>query len=241
MSVVRLYFIIRSFYLDPEDRYYSLGYTTNTVEINLAVLCASAPALWPLFRRWFPGIFHSLGLDRPYLYPDIEVGYATQKSRASHVMTTPAKSYKVKVSWKEHRKTPSWVDRGKSPSAASSIDNIPPQQPYAHERGFTRGSDEEGSGSGGSNTLPIQLNTGGGRPRGNTNTTIGGASDRGNNNNNGGSSSPRSWNAFYDEEDDDVDDNFSTQDDSETYHGVLRSTPTMEHHNHYRDTIGQAR
>ncbi|KAM7209666.1 hypothetical protein V8F20_000069 [Naviculisporaceae sp. PSN 640] len=240
MSAVRLYYIIRQFYLEPEDRNYSLGYITNTIEINLAVLCASAPALWPLFRRWFPGMFHSLGLDRPYLYPDIEVGYATQKSRVSH-LTTPTKSLKVKVSWKAHRKTPSWVDRGKSPSNASSTEDMP----HAHglSGGVPRPSDGgggEGSGSvsPGSSTLPIQFT--GNRPRGNTNTTV--AEDGGGpRTQNGGNTSPRSWESFYDEEDH-TDDDFSWRDESETYHGVLRPMPTREHPNHLRrDTIGQAR
>ncbi|KAM7191026.1 hypothetical protein V8F33_009143 [Rhypophila sp. PSN 637] len=252
MSVVRLYFIIRSFYLDPKDRNYSLGYTTNTIEINLAVLCASAPALWPLFRRWFPGMFHTLGLDRPYLYPDIEVGYATQKSRVSQLLTTPTKSLRVKVSWKEHRKTPSWVDRGKSPSVASSSDEMP--APQHHGLGFADGGGGGGgegsgsSGSGGSTSmLPLQLNT---RPRGNTNTTVPSTAEVGvHGGGGGGNTSPRSWDTFYDEEDDDGDDGFSfhhDDDDAETYHGVLRPTPTISkehhhHHHHRRDTIGQAR
>lgn len=236
ISVVRLYFIIRSFYLDPEDRNYSLGYTTNTIEINLAVLCASAPALWPLFRRWFPGLFHSLGLDRPYLYPDIEVGYATQKSRASH-LTTPTKSLKVKVSWKAHRKTPSWVDRGKSPSNASSTEDMP----HPHGLSIPRASDGGeglGSGSPGGSMLPIQFT--GNRPRGNTNTTVRSATAVEGGAANGGNTSPRSWESFYDEADH-TDDDFSYQEESETYHGVLRPTPTREHPNHRRDTIGQAR
>ncbi|KAK3935242.1 hypothetical protein QBC46DRAFT_346837 [Diplogelasinospora grovesii] len=48
MSVVRLYYVIRAFYTKPADPHYSLGYTTDTVEINLAIITASVPALWPL-------------------------------------------------------------------------------------------------------------------------------------------------------------------------------------------------
>lgn len=29
----------------------------NVVEINLAIICASGPALRPLFRTWFPSLF----------------------------------------------------------------------------------------------------------------------------------------------------------------------------------------
>jgi len=214
MGAVRLYFIIRSFYLKPADSHYSLGYTTNTIEINLAVLCASAPALWPLFRRWCPGMFQSLGLDRPYLYPDIEVGYATQKSRVSH-LAAPPKSLRVKVSWKEHRKTPSWVDRGKSPSAASS----------------SNGAEDVGGGG-----APLTQVT---RPRGNTQSTVrGGAGDE-------GSSSPRSCDTFYDDNVEEDERDYG-EDESETYHGVIRPSPSRERerereHDWRRDTIGQAR
>jgi hypothetical protein len=73
--VIRLYFIIRLWYSDVEDQHYSVGYTLNTVEVNLAIVTATIPALWPLARRWFPAMFESMGINRPYLYPDIEVGY----------------------------------------------------------------------------------------------------------------------------------------------------------------------
>ncbi|KAG7291799.1 hypothetical protein NEMBOFW57_001820 [Staphylotrichum longicolle] len=73
-SVLRLYFIIRVWYVKPEDTHYSLGYTLNTIEVNLAIVTATIPTLWPLARLWFPAMFESMGLNRPYLYPDIEVG-----------------------------------------------------------------------------------------------------------------------------------------------------------------------
>lgn len=73
--MVRLYFIVRLWYFEVEDQHYSIGYTLNTVEVNLAIVTATIPALWPLGRRWFPAVFESMGINRPYLYPDIEVGY----------------------------------------------------------------------------------------------------------------------------------------------------------------------
>ncbi|KAK3330526.1 hypothetical protein B0H66DRAFT_66210 [Apodospora peruviana] len=221
IGAVRLYSIIRSFYLKPEDNNWTLGYTTNTIEINLSVLAASAPALWPLARRWFPRAFQSLGLDRPYLYPDIEVGYATQKSRASQ-LTTPTKSLRVKVSWKEHRKTPSWVDRGVSPAVST----------------------EEVLGG-------IHLQQQQQRPRANTNTSTV-RSGRSGGTRGEGNTSPRSWDTFYDERtDDDEDDDDESRDGVvvvdedddafETYHGVIRPSPTKEYHHHNNHFIGQAR
>jgi len=81
ISILRLYFVIKAWYLPPgNDSRYSLGYTTNSIEVNLAIITASIPALWPLARAWFPRAFSSLGIDRPYLYPDIEVVYDTTPS-----------------------------------------------------------------------------------------------------------------------------------------------------------------
>ncbi|KAK3392968.1 hypothetical protein B0H63DRAFT_5656 [Podospora didyma] len=109
ISGLRLYSLVRLFYLKPSDSHYSIGYTTTTIEVNLAIITASVPALWPLARRWFPGVFESLGINRPYMYADIEVGYATKRSinnsRASH---TP-NSLRAKISWKEHKHVPSGV------------------------------------------------------------------------------------------------------------------------------------
>ncbi|KAH6854969.1 hypothetical protein B0I37DRAFT_43807 [Chaetomium sp. MPI-CAGE-AT-0009] len=82
-SVLRLYYVLRLWYLHPDDQHYSLGYTLNTVEVNLAIVTATIPALWPLGRLWFPAMFESMGINRPYLYPDIEVGYVLSQPRAS--------------------------------------------------------------------------------------------------------------------------------------------------------------
>ncbi|KAK5660703.1 hypothetical protein OQA88_12068 [Cercophora sp. LCS_1] len=104
VSVVRLYYIIRLYYIPVGDRHYSIGYVSSTVEINLAIITASVPALWPLARRWFPAAFATLGINRPGLYPDIEVGYATngKGSRASRTI-------RGKVTWKRERHVPSGV------------------------------------------------------------------------------------------------------------------------------------
>ncbi|KAL1836604.1 hypothetical protein VTJ49DRAFT_4879 [Mycothermus thermophilus] len=76
-SALRLYYIIRVWFLRPADRHYSIGYTLNTIEVNLAIITATLPTLWPLGRLWFPRAFETMGLHRPYLHRDIEVGYAS--------------------------------------------------------------------------------------------------------------------------------------------------------------------
>jgi len=100
VSGVRLYYIVRLYYHSPGDRHFSIGYVTSSVEINLAIITASVPALWPLARRWFPGAFETLGINRPYMYPDIELAYATQRSRASRIL-------RGKVIWSKSRHVPS--------------------------------------------------------------------------------------------------------------------------------------
>ncbi|KAF4943814.1 hypothetical protein FSARC_14825, partial [Fusarium sarcochroum] len=40
-----------------EDTFYTVLPVWGAVETNLAIICASVPALRPLFRRWFPALF----------------------------------------------------------------------------------------------------------------------------------------------------------------------------------------
>lgn len=109
MSGVRLYYIIRLYYITPGDRKFSIGYVTSAVEINLAIITASVPALWPLARRWFPGAFESLGIDRPYLEPDIEVAYAHQSHLKSTARGSLPRRLRGKVMWQKKTRVPSCV------------------------------------------------------------------------------------------------------------------------------------
>lgn len=49
---------------DPDG---NVGFATSAIETNLAIITASAPALRPLLRTWFPRLFGALGLDRDQL------------------------------------------------------------------------------------------------------------------------------------------------------------------------------
>jgi hypothetical protein len=77
-SVLRLYFISRVWYAKSEDIHCSLGYTLSTIEMNLAIVTATIPTLWhwsvsrssPCLNRWGR-------MNRPYLYPDMELGYVS--------------------------------------------------------------------------------------------------------------------------------------------------------------------
>ena len=60
-SVARLITIAVGFYdLVPDrDPTYNIGFVTSAVETNLALITASAPAMMPLLRSWFPSMFGS--------------------------------------------------------------------------------------------------------------------------------------------------------------------------------------
>ena len=104
MSVVRLYYVYVVFYAMAGDASYSIGYVTSAVETNLAIVTACAPALWPLARRWFPGLFEQLGINRPY-YPDIEIGYASHRSNISRATRSSRRSRILMAipSWTHHK------------------------------------------------------------------------------------------------------------------------------------------
>jgi hypothetical protein len=108
-SIARLYIVVKLFFSRAEDPHYTIGYTITTIEINLAIITASVPTLWPLARRWFPSAFECLGINRPYMYPNIEVGYATRNSNSHNHNhhRAPSRTLRAKVSWQERRHVPS--------------------------------------------------------------------------------------------------------------------------------------
>ncbi|KAH7008308.1 CFEM domain-containing protein [Ilyonectria destructans] len=65
MSILRLAWIVEtSYFMDPTspnfDPTYDIRFTYSAVETNLAIITASAPALRPLFLKWFPRFFSAL-------------------------------------------------------------------------------------------------------------------------------------------------------------------------------------
>lgn len=64
-------YFYRGFFLPPgPDPFYSLAFCTSAIEINLAIICASAPALRGLIRSWFPRFFSTRGKGYNYNYAD---------------------------------------------------------------------------------------------------------------------------------------------------------------------------
>ncbi|KAI1388552.1 uncharacterized protein F4822DRAFT_429170 [Hypoxylon trugodes] len=83
VSVIRLYFLAQNFNDTSPDKNFSIGFCVSSIECNLAILTASAPALWPLFRR-IP-FFKSTG-DRSY-YGHQKYG-GTSHGQQGYIRTT---------------------------------------------------------------------------------------------------------------------------------------------------------
>ncbi|RYP03087.1 hypothetical protein DL765_010600 [Monosporascus sp. GIB2] len=66
MSVIRMVLLVQGLFmplssLDPDG---NVGFATSAIEMNLAIITASTPALWPLLRSWFPRLFGVTGRDQ---------------------------------------------------------------------------------------------------------------------------------------------------------------------------------
>ncbi|WQF86857.1 hypothetical protein CDEST_11871 [Colletotrichum destructivum] len=64
VAIIRLVAIYRLFYVPPDpnkDPFHDIGVVYNTVEVNLAIISSSAPALRPMFRKWWPKLFGAIG------------------------------------------------------------------------------------------------------------------------------------------------------------------------------------
>jgi hypothetical protein len=73
------------------DGSFSIVYTISAIENNLALIVASAPALWTLTRRWFPALFADLGLSRGYQgdIPDIKTAAMYDTASGSNSSRSP--------------------------------------------------------------------------------------------------------------------------------------------------------
>lgn len=116
MGIVRLVFIYQAFFQPPSaDPTYTLGFCTSAIETNLAIITASAPALRPLFRQWFPRLF-STNTNGGSAYPDTYGLSGNHRSRVTagrsehHHSMTPGmvlKDLKDKSQFKVRSHSPS--------------------------------------------------------------------------------------------------------------------------------------
>lgn len=54
VSIIRLWTLSENFNDQDPDKNFSVGFTVSSIEVNLAIITASFPALWPLIRRMLP-------------------------------------------------------------------------------------------------------------------------------------------------------------------------------------------
>ncbi|KAK9783624.1 hypothetical protein SCAR479_00183 [Seiridium cardinale] len=70
VGIVRLVNVYKLFYITPAagaDVHYDISLTLNVVEINLAIMSATVPALRSIFIRCIPGLGRSSGGNRKYI------------------------------------------------------------------------------------------------------------------------------------------------------------------------------
>ncbi|KAI5864004.1 hypothetical protein GGS23DRAFT_478008 [Durotheca rogersii] len=85
VSVVRLYFLAQNFHDTSPDKNFSLGFCVSSIECNLAILTASAPALWPLIRRWMP---HLKSSGNGSYYAQHKYSGASHAQQQGYIRTT---------------------------------------------------------------------------------------------------------------------------------------------------------
>ncbi|KAI1780731.1 hypothetical protein F4818DRAFT_396618 [Hypoxylon cercidicola] len=85
VSVIRLYFLAQNLNDTSLDKNFSLGFCVSSIECNLAILTASAPALWPLIRRWVPHLKSSNGQS---YYGHHKYGGGTTHAQQGYIRTT---------------------------------------------------------------------------------------------------------------------------------------------------------
>ncbi|KAL7624628.1 hypothetical protein AAE478_006197 [Parahypoxylon ruwenzoriense] len=85
VSVIRLYFLAQNFNDQSPDKNFSLGFCVSSIECNLAILTASAPALWPLIRRWVPHLRSTH--DHSY-YGQHKYGGTSHAQQQGYIKTT---------------------------------------------------------------------------------------------------------------------------------------------------------
>ena len=83
IGIVRLVALVELFYMwDPtKDPYHDIKITLNVVEVNIAIMSASAPALRPLFRGWLPHLFGGSSGHNKYGGPTGYHGRGSSKGR----------------------------------------------------------------------------------------------------------------------------------------------------------------
>ncbi|CAM1508730.1 Fc.00g055780.m01.CDS01 [Cosmosporella sp. VM-42] len=93
VAIIRLVNIYRLLYLNEKTRHHNIAYVWTPVEVNLALISCSMPALRPLFSRWYPKVFGRMSdksSEQPYgskhgVFSNATYGgHGTEKSHNNH-------------------------------------------------------------------------------------------------------------------------------------------------------------
>ena len=94
VSIARLYFFWQHIVDTSPDADFSLGFCVSSIECNLAIITACAPAMWPLLRSWMPSVFQSLaGYQRNNENGEIDWNSSRRPSRAGATATIGGTSF----------------------------------------------------------------------------------------------------------------------------------------------------
>ncbi|RKU47478.1 hypothetical protein DL546_000730 [Coniochaeta pulveracea] len=119
VGAVRFWFIYQGFFAPVSansDPTYTLGFCTSAIETNLAIITASAPALRPLFRQWFPRLFSSGHTGQGSGYPDtygLSNNHRSRTTATANGSVTPGMMLKDIKNKADHK-----IVRSQSPTAS---------------------------------------------------------------------------------------------------------------------------
>jgi hypothetical protein len=119
VGAVRIWFVYKAFFVPvtpTSDPTYTLGFCTSAIETNLAIITASAPALRPLFRQWFPRLFSSGHTNGGSGYPDtygLSNNHRSRTTATANGSATPGMMLKDMKNKADHK-----MVRSQSPTAS---------------------------------------------------------------------------------------------------------------------------
>jgi hypothetical protein len=91
-GIARLIILVEGLFnlVQIPDPTYNIGFVTSAIETNLALITASAPALMPLLRSWFPNFFgQEPGITEHHVTVGKKVALQSMKSRIELRSNTP--------------------------------------------------------------------------------------------------------------------------------------------------------
>ncbi len=98
ISIIRLVKLVQLFYIPRgTDPFYDIGTTLNVIEVNIAIISASGPALRGIFRRYMPSWFGgSSGAKYGISSAKVKYGSHTQQDDSTNGLSHTNRSIALK-------------------------------------------------------------------------------------------------------------------------------------------------